>query len=339
MARFRTILSAVARATKRRSKSIQHISGNNMFYAGMALTFMLDPALLGLFGVLIAIVVFLPSSSDPMTALPPERLKLWPLTRRESFALRLISPLLNPLAWLILAGLAWRRITWGLWALIASFFLGGFFASAFRSPNVWIPRLPLGRLALLVRKDLRQFVTALDVYCALLLSAPALILRWRGQLPPDSLVPLTAILIIILSTMPLTLFGLDGESGMVRYTLWPVAAWRVLVSKGIAYLLLVVIVTAPLSPVGGLAGCLVALAVGQWHASRYLYPQTRWRFRASSPFEVSLGQMLLSLLAFALVTQLGPALLVVPLATYGVSLWLCVRRLSSDHPNEQPGNA
>lgn len=329
MARLGTVLRAVARAAGRRSQSIRQISGNNMFYAGIALLFLLDPFAIGLFMVLIGIVVFLPSSGDPLTALPRERLELWPLTPRERYALRIISPLLNPLTGVILAGLAWRRITWGLWALAAGLFLGGFLGSARAALNVWVPPLPAGRLTHLIRKDLRQLLTSLDLYCALLISVPALIFRWRGKLPADSHLPLSGLVIIILSTMALTLFGLDGDSGMTRYRLWPIAAWRVLVSKGAAYLLLVIFVTLPLSPFGGLAGGLVSLGVGQWHSIHHLFPQSRWRFRSSSPFGVSLLQMVLSILALGAVTQMGPVWLIPPVIFYGASLWLCARQLKT----------
>ncbi len=325
MARLTEVLSAVARSSSRRAKSFRHISGNNMFYAGMAFMFLMDPAAMMLFLVLIGIIVFLPSSADPMTAIPRDRLLLWPLTRFERWALRIISPLLNPLAWVILGGLAWRRITWGLWAAAASLFLSGFLASAARTPIPWIPPLQAGRLTHLLRKDLRQLLTALDLYCALLLAVPAGILRMQGKLPPDADMPLTALITVVISTMPLTLFGLDGDGGKVRHRLWPDAAWLILLSKGIAYLLIVVVVNALLSPVAGLAGGITALAIGQWHSIRDTTPQTRWRFRASHPFAVSIGQMVASVMALGLVTQVGWGWLAIPSIVYVVSLAFCVR--------------
>jgi hypothetical protein len=329
MARFRSILSAVSRAAGRGSKSLWRVSGNNMFYAGVTLVFMLDPVAMGFFMVLIAMVLFVPSSSDPMTAVPRERLDLWPLTAWERHGLRMVSPLLNPLAWVMLAGMLWRRVTWGLWAFVASFFLAGFIGSSFRMPAVWVPRIPLGILTQMVRKDLRQFLTSLDLYCALLIAAPALYLRLTGKLPMDARVPLTGLLIIIMSTMALTLFGLDGEGGMARYHLWPISGWQVLAAKGIAYLLLVLIVTLPLSPFGGLAGGLIALAVGQGASVKQVIPQSRWRFRASSPFAYSLVQMLLAVFGFAAVTQMGVLWLGPCAAVYALSLWICGRRLSA----------
>ena len=130
MARLRVILRAVARAAGRGSKSIRQVSGNNMFYAGVTLLFMSDPAVLGLFMVLIAIVIFLPSSSDPLAAVPADRLGLWPLNKWERLGLRMVSPLLNPLAWLVLAGLLWKRLAWSLSVFVAGLFLAGFAGSA-----------------------------------------------------------------------------------------------------------------------------------------------------------------------------------------------------------------
>lgn len=117
-----------------------------MFYAGITLLFIGDPAAMGFFVALIVIVLFLPSSSDPMTAMPRDRLELWPLTARERYGLRLLTPLLNPLAWVVLVGVIWKGFNWGLRAFVAGFFLCGFIGSSFRipTPNVWVPRIPNG---------------------------------------------------------------------------------------------------------------------------------------------------------------------------------------------------
>ena len=328
MARLRVILRAVARAAGRGSKSIRQVSGNNMFYAGVTLLFMSDPAVLGLFMVLIAIVIFLPSSSDPLAAVPADRLGLWPLNKWERLGLRMVSPLLNPLAWLVLAGLLWKRLAWSLSVFVAGLFLAGFAGSAFPAPRIWVPRIPAGRLTHLVRKDLRQFATALDLYCALLIAVPAGCLRLSGELPTGAVVPFTGLVILILSTMALTLFGLDGDAGMTRHGLWALTGWRVLAAKGIAYLLLVLVVTAPLSPGGGLAGGLMALAAGQV-VSLKVIPQSRWRFRASGPFGSSVAQMVSAIGGFGLVTQLGLQWIAVCAAVYGLSLWWCGRRMDS----------
>lgn len=283
--------------------------------------------------ILIAIILFLPSSRDPLTTVPSERLDLWPLTRAERYGLRLLSPLLNPIAWLLLAGMIWKRTMWGVWACVGSFFLCGFVGSSFRLPRLWVPRIPLGMLTELVRKDLRQLLTALDLYCAILIAAPAAYLRCRGELPPSAQLPLTALVVVMMSTMGLTLFGLDGASGITRYSLWSLARWQVLASKGMAYMLLTFVIMLPLSPMSGLAGGLAALTAGQFVSLKQVIPQVRWRFRASSPFAYSMAQMLFALFAVFMVAQLGVLFgLGLCFAAYAVSLWLCVRQWSGINP-------
>ncbi len=326
MARFRAVLSAVARAANRGSKSLWKASGNNLFYAGITLMYMGDPAAMGFFGSLIIIVLFLPSSSNPLTTVPRERLELWPLRAWERYFLRLLSPLLNPFTWAMLAIMILKGITWGVRAFVAGLFFCGFIGSSFRLPSVWVPLIPAGLLTQVVRKDLRQFLTALDLYCALLIAVPASYLRLSGQLPLSAHVPLTALLIVIMSTMALTLFGLDGESGIARCRLWPLAGWQALAAKAIAYLLLIILVTLPFSPIGGLAGGLMALAVGQFASVKQVILQSRWRFRASSSFGYSLIQMFLALLGFAAVTQWGVLWLGPCAAVYAASLWFCGKR-------------
>src|ERR1051325_5743587 len=125
MSRFGSVLGAVSRAAARGSRSLWQVSGNNMVYAGVTLAFMTDPGAFVFFLILIAIILFLPSSSDPMACVPGERLELWPLTAWERRGLRVVSPLLNPLLWALLALMVWKRITWGLWAFLASVFLTG----------------------------------------------------------------------------------------------------------------------------------------------------------------------------------------------------------------------
>ncbi len=124
MARIRVVLRAVGRAANRGSKSERQVSGDNMFYAGLTLAAMTDVPALVFFMIMMVLVLFLPSSS----------------TAWERRGLRLVSPLLNPMTWLMVAGMLWRRVTWGLWAFVAGFFLAGFLGSSFRTPTVWVPR-------------------------------------------------------------------------------------------------------------------------------------------------------------------------------------------------------
>jgi hypothetical protein len=292
---------------------------------------MMDAPAFVFFLVIMSIVVFLPSSGDPMAVVPRDRLMLWPLTRGERRLLRLITPWLNPMTWVIFAGLLWRRITWGLWAFLAAFFLAGFIGSSTtrRMPFSilrFVPGLP-GRWRLLVSKDLRQLVCTLDLYCALLMSVPALVFRLQGKLPAEAHAPLTMLVIIMMSTCALTLFGLDSEAGLTRYRLLPMSGAAILASKGCSSLLLMVLLTLPLSPVGGLAGGLMCLATGQYLAVTRVSPQSRWRFRAGNAFSHSLVQMLSAILAAAAVMQMSALYLAPVLLIYGLSLWWCGRLL------------
>jgi hypothetical protein len=107
-------------------------------------------------------------------------------------------------------------------------------------------------------------------------------------------------------------------------------------TKGVAFLLLMLVVTMPLSPIGGVAGGLIALAVGQFVSVKQVIPQSRWRLRASSPFGYSLVQMLLALFGFAAVTQLGIPWLGLNVAVYALSLWISDRRWAA--PTEAAPN-
>lgn len=337
MARFpstvklRAILTAVGKASNRNSKSVRAMAGNNMFYAGTTLLFMMDAPAFVFFLVIMSLVMFLPSSGDPMALAPRDRLALWPLTIGERRLLRLITPWLNPLTWVIFAGLLWRRITWGLWAFVAAFFAAGFIGSSSSIRQMpfslmrYAPSVP-GPFRLLIRKDLRQMLCTLDVYCALLMSVPALVLRLQGKLPADAHAPLTMVVIIMMSTIALTLFGLEGEGGLTRYRLLPLSGAAILSTKGGSYLTLMFLLTAPLAPLGGLAGGLLSLAAGQYLAVTRITTQSRWRFRASNAYSHAVGQMLLALIGSAAVMQVSWLCLLPCALIYGGSLWWCGRR-------------
>lgn len=327
--RLRAVLTAVFKASGRGSRTLRAASNNNMLYAGIALAAMTDVMALQLFVSIMAVVLFLPSSGDPMGKAPPDRLQLWPLRPQERVWLRLLSPFLNPLSWILLAAFFWKRIHWDLWLFVAAAFAAGFILPSLRAGNApprWTPTLP-GPLRMLVRKDFRQVLFSLDLYCALLIAAPAFFFRLGGRLPETAGAPLTMLVLIILSTCAQTLFGLDGDAGMTRYRLLPLAGWRILFAKGAAYLFWILLVTLPLHPAAGLAGGLAALALGQFFALRARTPQLRWRFRASASFASSLGVMGAAILASGLVIQLGAPWILAAAALYAASLWHCGRLL------------
>ena len=153
--------------------------------------------------LIFGLVLLFPLSTDPLRKIPPSRLALWPLERRELWFLRLASPWINPLTWGIAALAIWgagRTITVGLVAIIAGLFAAVFLISALPIPRglgLWrrVPQFP-GPLNQLVRKNLREILSTLDFYCALILSATALLSRFLvSNLPREAMLAMTVLVV------------------------------------------------------------------------------------------------------------------------------------------------
>jgi hypothetical protein len=103
MARLAAILKALWRAFQRGEKSFGSLAGNNFFlvavlFLGKAGTFLF---------LIMGLVILFPLSTDPLRKIPASRLALWPLERREQWALRAMSPWVNPMTWVIAALALW----------------------------------------------------------------------------------------------------------------------------------------------------------------------------------------------------------------------------------------
>jgi hypothetical protein len=301
MARTAAILSALGRALRRDQKSIVATVGNNFF---IVTALVLQNAGAFLFLILGLILLFT-LSTDPLQKIPASRLALWPLQRRERWALRAASPWVNPMTWLIGGSAVWvarGKITVGLWGLCGGLIATSFVLSALPlgpRANLWrrIPQLP-GPLNHLIRKNLREMLCTLDFYVALLLSLSALAYRASGmKLPEEALMPLTLLVMVALSSYAQCLFGLDGESGLERYRLLPVSGWQVLLSKDAAFLALAILLVLPLAPLAGLGAALVALAVGHHATVDHQREQVRWRFSSGAPVVEGLTQCALIAMA------------------------------------------
>jgi hypothetical protein len=179
-----------------------------------------------------------------------------------------------------------------LWGLAAGLVAVGFLVSEWSAgkPLFWrrVPAFP-GVTGQLIRKNVREILSTLDFYVALLLSLTGLVYRLaRLGLPPEAYRDLGLLVLLALCTYTQCLFGLDGQ-GIARYRLLPLRGWQVLLAKDAAFLAVVLALMLPLDPISGMAGAMAALAMG--HAASVGEPreQARWRFSGgvSLPFAVT----------------------------------------------------
>jgi hypothetical protein len=305
MAGTAAILGALWRVLVRDLRSLHSIAGNNFFIFGFFLLRGSGPFLFVLFGI----VVMLPLGSDPLVKVPKERLEMWPLSGRQRLALRAGSLLMSPATWLTLGILVWTarwRLALEVLAVAVAVQVAGHARGALRRrvPRAgvfhWIPRLP-GVMGGLVRKDLRQLLSVLDPYPALVLSlCGAAYFLFARNPEQEAKFGLTLLAVLALSTSAQCLFALDGPAGLSRYRLWPLRGWRALAAKGIAFALVAVLVCLPLEPLAALGAALIALAIGNHESVRRPVPQPRWRFTGGS-LAVGLVQLIAMMSAANLV--------------------------------------
>jgi hypothetical protein len=283
----------VSTAAKRERKTFQSVAANHFFVVSV-----LIGGGGGFLFLLVALAVLFPLSSDPLRKIPPERLAIWPLSRKDRRVLRLLTPWLNPVTW----GLAALAV-WGVRHTESLSLFGvaaGVFALGFLVPSVsgepaflrWIPA-PGGAFAQLVRKSLREMMLTLDFYLALMLGASTLAYRvFMPSFPDEGLMVMTLLIVLSLSSYAQCLFGLESKGGLTRYRLLPVEGWTILAAKDAAFLIVIAVVTAPAAPVAGLAGGLAALALGHEPSLREGREQVRWRFSSGASLQSGAIQVL-----------------------------------------------
>ena len=332
MARLKAILKALITAVRRDLKTVGSFSGNNLFVLGMVFLFLKDPGMFAGLTAFIALVLFIPLSADPLRVLPRDRLALWPLSSGERRALRILSPWINPVTWLVVALAFWKRVSTGVCAVAAGVFAIGFVLPSLppARQGLWrhLPTFP-GRLNHLVRKNLREMLSTLDFWAAAVASAFALGFRVAGSLPAEAFMPMTILVVLTLSTYAQTLFGLDGAGGMTRYRLLPVRGWQIVAAKDAPFLSIAVILTLPLAPVAGFGAALAALAAGHHASASQHSNQVRWRFSSGIGFGMSLFQVVALSVAAAAVHQF-PILLLVCAGAYAWSTWWAGRVLETE---------
>lgn len=328
MARLRPILRAVSTALKRERKTFQSVATNNFFVASV-----LIGGGGGFLFLLVALAVLFPLSADPLRKIPPDRLALWPLNAKERQLLRFLTPWLNPVTWGLAALAAWGvKHTESLSLLgvaVALFAVGFFVPSVSGEPGFlrWIPA-PGGAFVQLVRKSLREMMLTLDFYLAVMLGLSVLAYRmFMPSFPDEGRMVMALLIVLSLSSYAQCLFGLESKGGVTRYRLMPVAGWQVLAAKDVAFLLVILIVTAPAAPLAGLAGGLAALALGHAPSLQEGRPQVRWRFSSGASLQGGIIQVLALSGACVSVYRISVWILVPCVAACAGSAWLYGRRL------------
>jgi hypothetical protein len=336
------ILKALRRAVARDLGTLGSIKVNNLFLFVALLSYGAlnsgqPPKSAYPFFVLLGFLLLFPLSSDPLGKIPPARLALWPLTAGQRLGLRLASLALSPVAWIgvlillktarPLMALAFCGLAAGMQGVAA---LG---RHAARRDSHWnllryIPQFP-GRLGGLVRKNMREILSLIDPYAALLLSVGGGLYRLLGAHPdPDAFAILGLLVALTMSTCAQSLFGVElgSGSGMTRYRLLPLGGWEILLAKDIAFLAVLLALLLPLDPAPGMTFGLVALALGH-HSSVLLdLPQQRWRFTGGRLLPVGALQAVGGMALGFLEHQRGLAVLVAAAVACLVSLRYYGRR-------------
>jgi hypothetical protein len=290
--RVLAVLRAIGLASYRELRSFNSITGQNFFY--LVLLIALQPESAYFLGLIIGALLFFPLSSDPLEKAPADRRKLWPLHRGEWTVIRAASLLLSPVLWIaayVLLGAGWKLasqiVVIGIAAQLVSL--------AFKrgAPQLSILRFipaPPGVTGQLMRLHWREMLTTLDPYVGLLLTVAATLYRLSGvQLDPAALPILSMIVVVTISTSAQVLIGLDG-AGAQRYHLMPLKGWQILLAKDAAFLVLMLILIAPLEIPATFTAGLAALAIGHAHAGE-LPAQQRWRFTSGVMWPTGAFQM------------------------------------------------
>jgi hypothetical protein len=267
-----------------------------------------------------------------------DRLDLWPLSPLDRIIIRIASIGFSPAAWITIALLVVARkpvfAAAFLGAAILFYGLGTLFASvpaACPRANLarYIPDIG-GRLGGLIRKNVRELLSLLDPYAALILTISGTVYRFAAKpVEPDALMLLSILVVLALSTHALTLFGLDTGSSFTRYHLLPLAGWQILLAKDIAFLAVLVVLVLPLAPLAGMAAGLMALTVGHKPSVETPVEQKRWRFTGGAPIGSGIVQVFLMFGAGTLVARSSPLFLVPAVVIYVVSLFWFGRKLET----------
>lgn len=230
------------------------------------------------FLTLLALLLFFPIASDPLEKIPRVRMGLWPLAGGARVALRIAALGMNPLLWIVVAALLHE----GRGAAVPVCGLLGAAIVRAQVPRMSghaaigrvVPALP-GAVGTLMSAQLRGMLTVLDTWLAAAIALIGTAWRIAARDADPAAMPVLAMLVgIALSTQTQSGAGLDAT----RHRLLPVRAWRVVLARDAAYLLVQAALTAALDPVAGVAFGMAAIAAGRYPALYTRLAVRRWRF-------------------------------------------------------------
>jgi len=163
-----------------------------------------------------------------------------------------------------------------------------------------------GQLGGLAQISLRQMLSTLDCYAAMLLCLSGTAYRWLAHAPSAEAFPILSMLVAVaLSTVAQQMFGWETAGSMARYRLLPLAGWRLLLAKDLSYLSITGLLCLPLNVGCGMTFSLVALSLGRWTSIRQPIAQKSWRFtRGNARFGAA--QLLAGMLAGLGYARVGP---------------------------------
>ena len=326
------ILRALAASARRDLNTYAALKTNNFFLFVVLLIWGavvagVKPVSSEPFLLLLGLLMLFPISSDPLDKIPAVRLALWPLDLPRRLALRLASLAFSPVLWLTVLLLLLRAslsLAFLLVGLAVAIQLVGQLARSLAwnvERLVPVPRIP-GLLGALVSANLRQMLTVLDPYLALLISLGGTIWRVADRHADPAAFPILSLLVALaLSTCTQCLFGLDSAAAMTRYRLLPLRGWQILFAKDAAFLGLLLLLVLPLHPAAGLTFGLAALAIGRYPALRIPLPQRRWRFTSGRVLYAIPQGVAGCVLGFQ-ADRYGGLPLAVAMAMYAASLYL-----------------
>lgn len=287
LAAFRVLLQLV----RRDLRTSASLAMNNLFFLVVFLLQGSNPRTMMWtvfpFVVLLGLPLLLAFSGDPLQRIPVVRLALWPLTLRDRGLLHLFGLVLTPAVWvaifllLLRAGLG-MALLFSVVMLATQMVVAGIGYVLRRIPIFQIQRYvpqPPGRLGGIFRLSLRQIMTTLDFYVALMVSVSGVLYRLVNSHADRTAFPIVAVIVALaLSTYAQRMFGLDGVAGETRYRLLPLRGWQLLLAKDAAYLGVLLVLVLPLGVLPGLAFGLMALTVGRNASLTSSGMQLRWRF-------------------------------------------------------------